>query len=286
MPRIAGHSDLHCSRSRQNESRPRTLSSIQGYADDFKTNVYSGYLGTGNDSRWLHYAFVESANGANSSDPVTLWLNGGPGCSSLLGILALILGFLLEVGPYYLEDGQNYKVGDKLNENPYSWHKASHMLFFESPAGVGYSYNLDKTFNYTDASTALDSFNALLDFFSKYPEYKKNKFFIAGESYAGKYIPDLAVLIDKYNLKQKVADRVNLIAILVGNGVMSFTTLEQSTIEYIIKKEMVDPEILPLYEKYCLKDFDSDECGVFLDKYEKDTDGLNPYDIYGYCFID
>jgi hypothetical protein len=47
---------------------------------------------------------------------------------------------------------------------------------------------------------------------------------------------------------------------------------------------MVDPEILTLYEKYCLKDFESDECGVFLRKYDKDTEGLNPYDIYGYCF--
>ncbi len=63
---------------------------------------------------------------------------------------------------------------------------------------------------------------ALLDFFKKYPEYKTNKFFIAGESYAGKYIPDLAVLIDKYNLKQQASNRINLVAIMVGNGVMSF----------------------------------------------------------------
>jgi carboxypeptidase C (cathepsin A) len=42
--------------------------------------------------------------------------------------------------------------------------------------------------------------NALLDFFQKFPEYKKNNFWLAGESYAGKYIPDLAVLIDQYNI--------------------------------------------------------------------------------------
>ena len=38
--------------------------------------------------------------------------------------------------------------------------------------------------------------NALLDFFSKYSEYSRNRFWIAGESYAGKYIPDLSVQID------------------------------------------------------------------------------------------
>ncbi len=154
----------------------------------------------------------------------------------------------------------DYKVGDLLTENEYSWHKASNLLFFESPAGVGYSYNANSSFRYNDSITATDSLNALLSFFKKYPEYKKNKFFIAGESYAGKYIPDLSVLIDKYNLQQQAANRINLLAILVGNGVMTFDTLERSTIEYIIHKEMVDPEIVPNYAKYCAQNLMSDQC--------------------------
>ena len=49
---------------------------------------------------------------------------------------------------------------------------------------------------YNDAITANDNLNALLDFYNKFKEYRSNNFWIAGESYAGKYIPDLAVLID------------------------------------------------------------------------------------------
>ena len=50
-------------------------------------------------------------------------------------------GFIQEIGPYYLEEGAHYKDGDLLTKNKHSWHRASNLLFFESPAGVGYSYN-------------------------------------------------------------------------------------------------------------------------------------------------
>lgn len=53
-------------------------------------------------------------------------------------------GFIQEIGPYILPDGVNYKKDDPLVENPHSWNKASNLLFIESPAGVGYSYNLNK----------------------------------------------------------------------------------------------------------------------------------------------
>lgn len=61
--------------------------SLKGYYDfsnEFK--MYSGYLELQKEPLiTTHYVFVTSKN-APATDDVVLWLNGGPGCSSLLGI--------------------------------------------------------------------------------------------------------------------------------------------------------------------------------------------------------
>ncbi|KAG2461772.1 PPGB protein, partial [Polypterus senegalus] len=80
---------------------------------------YSGYLNVMEDKH-LHYWFVESQTNPSSS-PVVLWLNGGPGCSSLDGLLT-------EHGPFLI----------------------ANVLYLESPAGVGFSYSDDKNYKTND----------------------------------------------------------------------------------------------------------------------------------------
>ena len=192
-------------------------------------------------------------------------------------------GYLQEIGPYYLEEGIDYRVGDKLTENPHSWHRISNLLFIESPTAVGYSYNNDTTFEYNDATTANDNLEAVLSFFNKFKEYQGRKFFIAGESYAGKYIPDLAVLIDGHNLRGEGVN-INLKALLIGNGVMSFKYLQDSTYEFTIARRFVDPEIVHVYESSCRYDPESAGCRFFQIEYDKGTEELNPYNVYSYCY--
>ena len=80
----------------------------------------------------------------------------------------------------------------------------------------------------------------MIDFFEKFPEYKGRKFFIAGESYAGKYIPDLAVLIDTYNYIGE-GTKIDLRGIIVGNGVIDHRTITYSKYDYMIDRKFVDP---------------------------------------------
>lgn len=75
------------------------------------------------------------------------------------------------------------------------------MLYIEAPAGVGYSFCLDKyeCTNFNDDNSAYDNLLALLYFFEeKFPERKHNPLYLSGESYAGIYVPYLAYELDKY----------------------------------------------------------------------------------------
>jgi carboxypeptidase C (cathepsin A) len=92
----------------------------------------------------------------------------------------------MENGPFIFETN---KTNFKLNE--YSWNKKANVIYLESPGGVGFSKSFTNN-TYDDGTVAEDNYRALTDFFRKFPNLKKNDFYISGESYAGIYIPYLA----------------------------------------------------------------------------------------------
>lgn len=106
-------------------------------------SVYSGYLPLENTKgKKIHYVFTESQNKPDS-DPVVLWLNGGPGCSSMDGMF-------YENGPFVFNEGEA-----NLTVNKHAWNRVANMLYFEAPAGVGYSILGDRSnFNTNDNTTA------------------------------------------------------------------------------------------------------------------------------------
>ncbi|GMT02876.1 hypothetical protein PENTCL1PPCAC_25050, partial [Pristionchus entomophagus] len=199
---------------------------LPGLTFDLGVKHYSGYLNAGTGD-YLHYWLVEAEKDAA---PLILWFNGGPGCSSLTGLFS-------ELGPF-----QNNKDGETLYENVFSWHKVGNLLFFESPRGIGFSYQASdsdpSTINsYSDTLTAEGNVKALVDFLNCYPEYKNRKMFITGESYAGVYIPTFVDLLLK-----KVADGsvtgVDLQGIAIGNGAFSTVKDVSSSISLTYMKGM------------------------------------------------
>jgi carboxypeptidase C (cathepsin A) len=82
-----------------------------------------------------------------------------------------------------------------LLKNEFSWNKEASVLYIEQPAGVGYSYcdkvNHPEECVYDDNNVSEDNLKVVLEWFKKFPEYKPNELYIAGESYAGIYVPYL-----------------------------------------------------------------------------------------------
>ncbi|KAG0729483.1 Lysosomal protective protein [Chionoecetes opilio] len=182
------------------------ITHLPGLNHDIAFKHYSGYL-SGDTGKHLHYWFVESSRDP-VGDPVVLWMNGGPGCSSMEGLLA-------ELGPYLINPD-----GKTLKKNPYAWNTMANMLFLEAPACVGFSYDDHVPIQCStgDDETSLSNYLALQDFFTnKFPEYRNNSLFITGESYAGIYVPTLAVRV----LKGKEKFPINLQGYAIGNGISS-----------------------------------------------------------------
>lgn len=84
-----------------------------------------------------------------------------------------------EIGSYTIET--KYVNGSNLVRNEYAWTKAANILYLESPAGVGFSTNTNKTYAHTDVTTVNDAYAAIKYFFSsKGAAWVQNPFFITG----------------------------------------------------------------------------------------------------------
>ncbi|BFG40326.1 hypothetical protein CerSpe_266000 [Prunus speciosa] len=171
---------------------------------------FSGYV-TVNEhhGRALFYWLTEAATVSPHNKPLVLWLNGGPGCSSVA------YGASEELGPFRINT-----TGSSLYLNEYSWNREANILFLESPAGVGFSYtNTSSDLKDSgDKRTAQDALIFLLKWLSRFPQYKYREFYIAGESYAGHYVPQLAREIVAYN-QGNSHSIINLKGFIVGNAV-------------------------------------------------------------------
>ncbi|CAI2358246.1 unnamed protein product [Caenorhabditis sp. 36 PRJEB53466] len=190
---------------------------LPGLSSSLQFKQYSGFL-DGLSGHKLHYWLVESQNDP-TNDPLLLWLNGGPGSSSLMGLFE-------ENGPFRIS-----KDGKTLSENPYSWNKFANVLYLESPIGVGFSYasnNIDTPYN--DDITAQENYAALKSFFNAYPQYTTIDFYTTGESYAGVYLPTLSALLVQGIKSGDI--NINYKGLSIGNGVIDKKTDLDSQLHY------------------------------------------------------
>lgn len=255
--------------------------SLPGLNSQINFTQYSGYLpveDSDSPNKFLHYWFLESQS-SPKDDPVLLWLNGGPGCSSMLGLFT-------ELGPFLINDD-----GKTLRLNPYSWNKNANVLFLESPSSVGFSYSKAIINFYSDDITAKQNHNALRAFMKKFPQYSNNSLYMSGESYAGVYLPTLGQLVDK--------DRsLNLKGIAIGNGFLDAAKLKDSLIFFSYHHGFAGETSWNNLKQHCCNGrVPSRESCTFrgstvglrcryaqLEVTSFQGSGINPYNVYDKCY--
>ncbi|QUC19072.1 uncharacterized protein UV8b_03313 [Ustilaginoidea virens] len=147
---------------------------------EVKFNVGESYAGllpipcSANSS--LFFWFFPSKN-PSATDEITIWLNGGPGDSSMKGLLQ-------GNGPFLWKEGALAPV-----RNPYSWNKLTNMVYIDQPVGTGFSPSVGSVKDVTDIAEQITCwFKNFVQTFG----LQGRKVYITGESYAGHMIPYIA----------------------------------------------------------------------------------------------
>ncbi|KAJ4710457.1 Carboxypeptidase [Melia azedarach] len=237
---------------------------------------YSGYITVSKShGRALFYWFFE-ASSKPKEKPLLLWLNGGPGCSSIG------YGEAEELGPFLTQKGK-----PELKLNPYTWNKAANLLFLESPVGVGFSYTNTTTdiSQLGDTIAAKDSYTFLINWFKRFPQFKSHELYIAGESYAGHYVPQLAEVIFDSNKNVSKKNYINLKGFMIGNALLDDETDQRGMIDYAWDHAVISDGLYFEIKRKCNFSVEhiaqiSDPCGDALDRYFAVYKIIDMYSLY------
>ncbi|KZV75225.1 serine carboxypeptidase [Peniophora sp. CONT] len=260
------------------------------FCDD-TVRSYTGYIDI--QARHLFFYFFESRSDPDS-DPVILWTNGGPGCSSSLGLL-------MELGPCRVT---NATTGPEYFKE--SWNSNANIFFIDQPTGVGFSYaEYGETVSTTEEA-AVDVARFVSLFFENFPKLKGRAFHMAGESYGGRYIPLFAAAVYDQNalLISSGLTPINITSVMIGNGATEPLTALTSYYNMLCTPASVFPvldissclrmkEAIPRCKRWfkasCLDTYDEMACRAansfctteLLDPF--DSLNLNPYDLTQEC---
>jgi carboxypeptidase D len=185
----------------------------------FKTAQWAGqlpipYAGENHYGGLFFWLFEPNVTSVQEKEdmPIIIWLNGGPGCSSMDGLF-------IETGPFrVMPDG-------KVELNDLSWHNEGYLVFIDQPIGTGFSYvNRACEFcDYVHNQSAVNShiYSAMQSLFVVFPFLKGKNVVMAGESYAGHYIPAMTDYFTTLNAEKGYAGtdhKVKVTSVAIGNG--------------------------------------------------------------------
>ncbi|KAJ2708733.1 Cell death protease [Coemansia spiralis] len=187
---------------------------------------YAGQMPMDSDDAVMFFWLIANATNTQNQDKLLIWLNGGPGCTSLDGVF-------MENGPY------KFHGANRLRFRDYSLSQQFDVLYIDQPFGTGFSVASDGGYEHSFKTATKTLLDFVGRFYSVFPEYRRRELYIAGESEAGVYVPYLADAI----LQMAEGERYNLGGIMVGNGWVDPYPMYMSYMELLRARGMLTPAV-------------------------------------------
>mmetsp|Transcript_71885 Transcript_71885/g.158986 ORF Transcript_71885/g.158986 Transcript_71885/m.158986 type:complete len:451 (+) Transcript_71885:65-1417(+) len=210
---------------------PDAVTSLPGFGT-LRDRVFAGFVEVNATyDKNLFYWFVEAASGSEPRvTPTLIWMNGGPGASSLMGLLTE------NIGPLTLD------LDGSLKENPHAWSRLYNILAFDNPVGSGYSYTRKGGYVTNEEEMRHDYYAGLTAFFELHPEYRHNPLWVTGESYGGKYVPNVAYEIH-------LRGELQLKGVIIGNGVYDGRIQYPTIPQFAYMQGLIDQQMLGHFQE-------------------------------------
>jgi len=194
--------------SNQSPESIKAAAKVQDETLDAIATSYSGYFTVNkkyNSNLFFWYVPAKHPR-RDGPTPLILWLQGGPGGSSLFGLF-------IEHGPFFVPADDLIPV-----KRDISWADSYNVIYVDQPVGTGFSFtDKDEGYATNQVQVAKDLYEALRQFFLVFTEVQQSDFYITGESYAGKYVPAISYKIHKMN-QDPANVRINLKGLAIGDG--------------------------------------------------------------------
>lgn len=255
----------------------------------YNGHVKAGTAPNGNSDMFYHYWLAES-EGDPSKDPVVFWYQGGPGASSLFGLLQELGPLMLNAESY--DAAYNATGIPSLVPNPWSWTKVATVVAVDSPAPIGFSYcdppgpagAGTSCGNWTDTLAAEASHGFLSGFFAGFPEFQVNDAYITGESYGGVYVP---MLVDQ--VLQRPIPHMALKGFAVVDGAPGGWNGDYYDVEFWHGHGQISNALYYQIQKECPEEVlrngsgYSRECKRLVTQVDEEVGGYYGYNLYDEC---
>ncbi|KAF2941137.1 hypothetical protein DAI22_03g325500 [Oryza sativa Japonica Group] len=241
---------LPCSAS-SSSSSSSVITHLPGFHGRLPFYLETGYIGieekTGTE---LFYYFVESETNPDT-DPLVLWLVGGPRCSAFSGLA-------YEVGPLnFVLEAYNGSL-PRLVYNQYSWTQMASIIFLDSPVGSGFSYARDSNgYDVGDISSSLQVVTFMKEWLNDHPRYRSHNFYVGGASYAGKVVPVIVQYISEAIEEQRQRPLIDLKlqGYIVGNPITGSKFDKNFHVPYSHGVGIISDQLYEAAVTHCKGDF-------------------------------